>query len=69
MSEFEIRWQAARKMWEIGYTKAQIAEVYEVSEKALKTRIQKWRKERGWFPVKEVINRSFRQGKITFDER
>lgn len=50
MSEFEIRWRPARKMWELGYTKAQIAEVYEVSEKALKTRIQRWRRERGWFP-------------------
>lgn len=47
---FEARWQAARNMWDQGYTKAQIAEVYEISEKALKTRIQKWRRQHGWFP-------------------
>jgi uncharacterized protein YjcR len=49
---FQTRWQAARKMWDLGYSTGQIAEIYDVTEKGMRTRIQKWRKKFGWFPAR-----------------
>jgi hypothetical protein len=49
-STFEQRWLPARLMWEDGVPRSKIAYYYAVSEKALTTRITKWRKQFGWFP-------------------
>jgi len=48
----EDRWMLARLMWAEGHTNAEIANCYEVSEKSMRTRIQRWRRDRGWFPAR-----------------
>jgi len=48
----EDRWMLARLMWAEGHTSAEIAASYEVSEKSMRTRIQRWRRDRGWFPAR-----------------
>jgi uncharacterized protein YjcR len=45
-----LRWEPARRMWDKGLSRKEIAEFYGISEKALRTRIQKFRREHGWFP-------------------
>ncbi|MHA2047625.1 MAG: hypothetical protein ACW99G_22825 [Candidatus Thorarchaeota archaeon] len=47
-----LRWEPARRMWDDGLPRKKIAEYYGISEKALRTKIQKWRKEYGWFPAR-----------------
>jgi len=46
----EVRWEKARRMWAEDSTVGEIANEYEVTEKAMRTRIRKWRNDRGWFP-------------------
>lgn len=45
-----LRWQAARTMWDAGYSYAEIAAVYGLSTTAFRVRVQKFRREQGWFP-------------------
>lgn len=52
----EQRWEKARRMWAEGMTVREIACEYEVSEKAMRTRIRRWRNGRGWFPVRQQNN-------------
>jgi len=50
---FELRWKPARNMWQDGVPASKIAEYYEITLKAFKQRIQKWRKNsetKDWFP-------------------
>lgn len=47
-------WERARRMWAEGYTIREIAEDYDLTEKGMRTRIRRWRKTRGWFPVRNA---------------
>lgn len=49
-SHKEYRWGPAMRMWDFGWGNMQIASVYGLSANALSTRIQKMRRELGWFP-------------------
>jgi uncharacterized C2H2 Zn-finger protein len=48
----EDRWMRARLMWAEDKNVAEIASAYGVTEKAMRSRIQRWRRERGWFPAR-----------------
>ncbi len=49
----EDRWMKARLMWAEGRNLAEIAAVYGISYKAMRTRVQRWRKRHGWFPPRD----------------
>jgi uncharacterized membrane protein YqiK len=48
-------WETARRLWAENATVTQIAEEMGVEKKAMRTRIARWRRERGWFPVRVGI--------------
>lgn len=56
-TSFLQRWEPAKNMWADGISKLTIAKWYGISEKALKTKIQKWRKRKSkistYFPKRE----------------
>jgi transposase len=46
-------WRVARTMWSRGHSKSEIAACFELSVKAFRTRVQKWRRNpatANWFP-------------------
>jgi hypothetical protein len=51
---FEQRWMKARLMWAENKKVADIAAEYDVTSKAMGTRIRRWRKEHGWFPPRTL---------------
>lgn len=50
--DHEDRWMKARLLWAEGRSVSDIASEYDVSETAMRTRIQRWRKQHGWFPAR-----------------
>ena len=57
----ESRWMEARLMWSEGASVNQIALKYNVSEKAMRTRIRRWRALHNWFP-KRIVQGEVVQG-------
>lgn len=53
MVSHDERWLPARNLWDDGHPISYIAKIYGLSEKAVRTRIKKWRKEKGWFPKRD----------------
>lgn len=60
MSDFQTpsmhlktRWDIARRLWDERVPASFIASLYNVSVKAMQTRIHRYRKQFGWFPVHE----------------
>jgi len=48
----EERWEKARRMWAEDEKVVDIAKEYGVTEKGMRARIRRWRKSKGWFPLR-----------------